>query len=46
MFKGVSVEEGFVQGQYCETRNPDEGWAYLSNDDEQLILAGLPLVEV
>jgi hypothetical protein len=42
----VSVEAGFVQGKYRETRHPDGQLAYLSHDKEVEILATLPLVEI
>ena len=44
--KGVSVESGFVQGKYRETRYPDGKLAYLSHHEELEIIATLPLVEV
>ena len=44
--KEVSIESGFVQGKYRETRCPDGKLAYLSHDEEMKIIETLPLVEV
>ncbi|MEL7067984.1 MAG: hypothetical protein AAGN15_04930 [Cyanobacteria bacterium J06581_3] len=42
----VSVDEGFVQGKYRETRNENGELTYLSCSEELDILKKLPLIEV
>ena len=44
--KEISVEAGFVQGKYRETRHQNGELAYLSLEEELEILSTLPLVEV
>jgi hypothetical protein len=42
----VSVREGFICGEYRESRYPDGSLAFLSHDEETAILATLPLVKI
>ena len=42
----VDVEEGFVAGQFRESRTADGQLAYLSRPEEEEILARLPVVEI
>ena len=41
-----TVEEGYVAGQFREARDKDGNLAYLSKQEEEQIIAALPLVEV
>jgi len=44
--RAVSVEEGFVKGSFQDARDSEGDIPGLSDEDEQNILAGLPVVEV
>lgn len=42
----LSVEEGFVQGRFRESRDETGGLNFLSSQEEQAIIESLPLAEV
>ena len=46
LLRELTVEEGYVAGQFRESRNRDGRLAYLSPEEEAEILASLPLVDV
>ncbi|MCU0534213.1 MAG: hypothetical protein MUD14_10000 [Hydrococcus sp. Prado102] len=44
--KELTPEEGYVAGQFRESRDRDGNLSYLSHQEEEQLLASLPLVEV
>lgn len=44
--KELTVEEGYVAGKFRESRDEEGRFSYLSSQDEEKMLASLPLVEV
>lgn len=44
--KELSVDEGFVSGQFRESRNEKGNLLYLSSEEEQKMINSLPLIEI
>ena len=44
--KELSLEEGYVAAQFRESRDEDGNLNFLSLQEEQQLLASLPLIEV